>query len=114
MFDGEGCVRHTGKSEHVFITSCYPHHLLWIQKLGRCGTIRTIKDNRPGHRCAYRLDLYGKNAVSFIEEIRPFLREKAYQADILLSIRGLPARSSARKMAIEELKKAKRINYGPA
>lgn len=112
LFDGEGCIRYGTGTEHVFITSCYPHHLMWIQKLGNCGTIRAMKNQRTGHRVAYRLDLYGKNAVGFLQEIRPYLQEKAYQADILLSIRDLPPRSLARKIAIQELKKAKKIEYG--
>lgn len=112
LVDGEGCIRHTGKTEHVSITSCYPHHLLWIKKLSECGNVREMKDHRPGHRSAYRFEAFGTDAISFLNEIRPFLKEKAYQADILLSIRGLPAKSAARKMAITELSKAKRIDYG--
>jgi hypothetical protein len=114
LFDGEGCIRHTGKTEHVFITSCFPHHLALIQKHFGCGTLRKMLRSQSNYRTAYRLEFYGKSAIGFLEEIGPFLIEKAYQANILLSIRSLPPRSAARETAMAELKKAKKIEYGSA
>lgn len=114
LVDGEGCIRHTGKTEAVSITSCYPHHLLMIKLAFGMGTMRRMLDKRHGHRCAYRLEFFAENARTFVQAIRPFLREKAYQADIMLGVRGLPLGSAARAAAIEELRKAKRIDYGSA
>lgn len=113
LVDGEGCLRHDGYTERVSITSCYPHHLQWIKQTSGLGSVRKMPTKRAGHRCAYRLDICGMDAVEFVECIRPYLREKAYQADILLAIRKLPRGSEARKVALVELTKAKRIEYGP-
>lgn len=112
LFDGEGCIRHSGHTEHVFITSCYPHHLALIQKMFGFGSLRKMTSKHVGYRTAYRLDFYGKSAISFLSEIRPFLIEKVYQANILLGIRDLPAGSASRQAAMAELKKVKKIEYG--
>lgn len=113
LFDGEGCVRFRN-TEIVHITSCYPHHLRKISSYFQMGRVRAIRDSRPNTRTAWRLELSGKDARSFIASIRPYLIEKAYQADIMLTIRSLPKNSLTRSRAIEELSKAKRIEYGPS
>jgi hypothetical protein len=78
------------------------------------GRVRKIVNTRPNTRTAWRLDLSGKDARAFIIAIRPYLFEKAYQADIMLSIKDMPKNSLTRTRAIEELAKAKRIEYGPS
>lgn len=113
LFDGEGCIRYRG-TEVVHITSCYPHHLRKISGYFNVGKVRCIRDSRPNTRTAWRLEMSGKDARSFIEQIRPYLLEKAYQADIMLTIRKLPHNSLTRARAIEELSTAKRIEYGPS
>lgn len=113
LFDGEGCIRFRD-TEIVAITSCYPHHLQKISAFFKVGRIRSIKDHRPNTRTAWRLEITGKDARYFVEQIRPYLLEKAYQADIMLTIRQLPKNSLTRARAIEELGKAKRIEYGPS
>lgn len=111
LFDGEGCIRYRD-TEIVHITSCYPHHLRKISAYFKVGRVRAIRDNRPNTRTAWRLEMSGKDARLFIQQIRPYLLEKAYQADIMLTIRQLPKKSLTRARAIEELSKAKRIEYG--
>jgi hypothetical protein len=112
LFDGEGCIRYHASTPHAFITSCYPHHLAMIQRDFGFGTFRSLKSSRAGRKSAYRLEFYGDNAIKFITAIRPFLIEKGYQADIMLSIRELPKRSSIRTSLMYELSAAKKINYG--
>jgi len=113
LFDGEGCIRYRD-TEIVHITSCYPHHLRRISGYFDMGRVRKIVNTRPNTRTAWRLDLSGKDARAFIIAIRPYLFEKAYQADIMLSIKDMPKNSLTRTRAIEELAKAKRIEYGPS
>jgi len=113
LFDGEGCIRYRD-TEIVHITSCYPHHLRKISNYFQMGKVRAIRDSRPNTRTAWRLELSGMDARSFITSIRPYLIEKAYQADIMLTIKSLPKNSLTRSRAIEELSKAKRIEYGPS
>jgi hypothetical protein len=113
LFDGEGCIRYRD-TEIVHITSCYPHHLRRISGYFDMGKVRKIVNTRPNTRTAWRLDLSGKDARAFIIAIRPYLFEKAYQADIMLSIKDMPKNSLTRTRAIEELAKAKRIEYGPS
>jgi len=113
LFDGEGCIRYRD-TEIVHITSCYPHHLRRISAYFNMGRVRAIRDNRPNTRTAWRLELSGKDARSFISAIRPYLLEKAYQADIMLTIKEMPKNSLTRTRAIQELSTAKRIEYGPS
>lgn len=113
LFDGEGCIRYRD-TEIVHITSCYPHHLRRISSYFNMGRVRAIRDSRPNTRTAWRLELSGKDARSFISAIRPYLLEKAYQADIMLTIKGMPKNSLTRARAIQELSTAKRIEYGPS
>jgi hypothetical protein len=113
LFDGEGCVT-WNQTETAFITNCYPHHLSEIQRIFKCGRL-VFHDMRKGkQRTSYRLLFYGQNARKFISKIRPYLREKGYQADIMMNIRGTPSKSALRKSLIQELSRLKRIDYGPA
>lgn len=113
LFDGEGCV--TWKNtEHAFITNCYPHHLLEIRNLFGFGRVLCHSTRRGKQRTSYRLSFFGQNARNFITKIRPYLREKGHQADIMMSIRSCPIASKLRETLITELKDLKRIDYGPA
>lgn len=111
LFDGEGCVRFY-KSECISITSCYPHHLITISLVFGYGKVKKVSEATDKNRTAWRYELWGKKARDFLEEIRPYLREKAYQADIMLTIRLLPRNSLTRERAIAELAKAKKVDYG--
>jgi hypothetical protein len=73
-----------------------------------------IKTTKPNTRTAWRLEMFGQDARSFITHIRPYLLEKAYQADIMITIKSLPKNSITRQRLIEELSTAKRIEYGAA
>jgi hypothetical protein len=111
LFDGEGCVRFY-KSECISITSCYPHHLLEIAYKFGYGKVKKVYDGDEVKKTAWRYELWGNNARAFLQEIRPYLREKAYQADIMLMIRLLPRDSLTRERTITELAKAKKVDYG--
>jgi hypothetical protein len=113
LFDGEGCVR-WADTPRVSITSCWPHHLHWIKRTFGFGNVRLIPSQSPNHRTAYRWEASGKNAVTFLEAIRPFLREKAHQADLLIRLVKYPASAAIRERMIEQLKEHKKIDYGPA
>lgn len=112
LVDGEGCIRMQRETEALSITSCYPHHLRAIQKFFGAGNVRKFKSPKPNTRTAFRLEIYGLNAIKFIQQIRPFLREKAYQADIMLTLRTLPKNSAVRAALLKELTQAKKIDYG--
>jgi len=112
LFDGEGCIRYN-KTEIAFITSCYPHHLRKIRSLFKMGKVRAMRTTKPNTRTAWRLEMFGREAIAFITYIRPYLLEKAYQADIMIMIKSLPKNSITRQRLIVELSTAKRIEYGP-
>jgi hypothetical protein len=112
LFDGEGCLVWT-TTARVHITSCWPYHLREIQKLFGFGKIRMFKNEAP-RRNAYRWEVCGPDARKFVKKIRPWLREKAYQADIILTAHKFPPGSAARESMLKNLKQAKKVDYGTA
>ena len=113
LFDGEGCIR-WAESARVSITSCWPHHLHWIKRMFGCGYIRIVYSGDDKRKTAYRWEVSGKGAVVFLEIVRPYLREKAHQADLLITLVRYPPSAAIRKRMIGELKSHKRIDYGSA
>jgi len=113
LFDGEGCVR-WDETARISITSCWPHHLHWIQKMFGFGSVRVVYEGDHKRRTAYRWECSGKNAVTFLEAVRPFLREKAHQADLLIRLVEYPASTAIRDRMVQQLKEHKKIDYGPA
>jgi hypothetical protein len=79
-----------------------------------CGSIRVVFKGNQTRKTAYRWEVSGKGAVVFLEIVRPYLREKAHQADLMITLVRYPPSAAIRKRMIEELKAQKRINYGPA
>lgn len=111
LFDGEGCIRYSDRSLRVSITSCYPVHLHKIMDL--LGMGRISKHPPSGNRrTCFKLCMDGVTALAFIKLIRPYLIEKAYQADLAMLIPSLPAKSCLRNSLIRDLSDCKRIDYG--
>lgn len=112
LLDGEGCIRYGGCSERVSITSCYPHHLIEIRDTLGFGKLRKNPPRKPTDRTCYRLEMSGLHACSFVLAVLPFLREKKYQAELLLAIRTTPKNTSAHSRLVDILKSVKKVDYG--
>lgn len=111
LFDGEGCVTWHRGSPRVTLTSCYPHHLKWIRASLGFGSVVVHERSKGPARQSYRYQAWGDNALRFIVTIRPYLKEKAYQADILTMLVNSMPRTAYRARLIKSLTEAKRIEY---
>ena len=109
--DGEGCFRLSGTAPRFSLNNTYLPTLLWM-KAHFGGSLRSIKKVAPHHRQAYEWELGVRSGIhSFIEDIYPYLREKAQQAELVLECMELP-RGDLRKVDIaDELKAIKREEY---
>lgn len=111
LFDGEGCVTWDRGSPRATITSCYPHHLKWIKASLGYGSVVVHERSKGPSRQSYRFQVCGENALRFIVAIRPHLKEKAYQADILTMLDRSMPRTAYRARLLKALTEAKRIKY---
>jgi len=111
LFDGEGCIMHDG-SPRVSVTSCWPHHLLWLANEFGYGRFRQLYAKKGNRRTAFRWEANGQNALDFLKTIRPYLREKAHQADMLVQLTEYPLDTANRERLEGQLKKHKRLDYG--
>ena len=111
LFDGEGCLSWYRGSPRVTITSCYPHHLKWIKASLGYGSVVVHEKSKNPARQSYRFQAWGSNALRFIAAIRPHLKEKAYQADILMMLERSMPRTAYRTRLLKSLSEAKRIEY---
>lgn len=112
LFDGEGCVMWE-RGPRISITSCWPHHLYWIARSFGFGKVRVVRYNDGVNRTSFRMEMSGKNALAFMEKLRPFMMEKRYQADILIEMVRYPKSSEKRNRLHQLLKGQKKIDYGP-
>lgn len=110
LFDGEGCVW-WDRTPRVAISSCYPRHLTEIRSHFGLGRVRLSKPASDSRRAAYQWQASGADALEFLREIQPWLREKRYQSDLMLSIVRHSPRSYTRAVLIAILSRAKRINH---
>jgi hypothetical protein len=94
----------------VSVSTTYPHILHWIKGLFH-GTVSMKHQMRGNSRAAYSWRVYGLNAERLCTMILPYLKEKKRQAELVLQARSSPSNSESRKLAMDELKKMKRINY---
>lgn len=111
LFDGEGCILHDG-TPRVSLTSCWPHHLLWVANEFGYGRFRRLYPSKGNRRTAFRWEASGKNALDFLKRLRPYLREKAHQADMLVQLTEYPLDTANRGRLEGQLKEHKRLDYG--
>ncbi len=112
LFDGEGCIRWNG-SPRISLTSCWPHHLMWISTLFGYGSVRIVRLKAGKNRTTFRLEMSGKNALGFLRKVQPFLMEKRHQADMLIELVKYPKGSAKKVCLMKRLISHKRIDYGP-
>ncbi len=92
--DGEGCIsisksssrgsRNTTYGPNVDITNTNKEILLTIQKILRLGSLESQKRYSSKHKPAWNLDFKAGEAKQLLLLIRPYLRLKKRQADLLL------------------------------
>lgn len=82
FFDGEGCISISKNGAvDLRIVNTAKNVLLKIQSIfGGSITDRTQKVNKR----QYAYSIYGNNAIEFLKLIRPYLLDKAKQADTIL------------------------------
>jgi hypothetical protein len=96
FFDGEGCVGYYNASQtssrrpsyfHASVNICNtdPRVIMWIQEVTGIGVSRITKFKDGKRRWAYQWQI-GKKAdvIDFLSTIRPYLRVKGEQVDVLL------------------------------
>jgi hypothetical protein len=111
LFDGEGCLTWAVRTPRATITSCYPHHLRWIRDSFGFGSVVNHARGTGTSRHSYRYQVYGSNCERFVSAIRPYLREKRHQADIILLLVNSMPRTEYRRALQRGLSEAKRVEY---
>jgi hypothetical protein len=97
IFDGEGCIgyynaaltyNHRPGYFHASINVCNtdPRVISWLKEVTGIGKVGLLKMNTTRRRQAYQWQL-GKRAeiVEFLQTIRPYLKIKSEQVDVLLA-----------------------------
>jgi hypothetical protein len=97
FFDGEGCVGYYDAAKsyshrpayfHASVSVCNtdPRAILWIKKITGMGKSKIIRFTDGKRRVAYQWQI-GKKAdiLLFLHTIRPYLRVKDTQVDVLLA-----------------------------
>jgi hypothetical protein len=93
IFDGEGCLSlaHRGKRGSGYITpslqvgNTNEPLLRWLQECFGGGVYHN-KESRPTHRETWLWACHGKMAREAVRAVRPSLRVKARQADLILKM----------------------------
>ena len=115
LFDGEGCIGYYRNRKRyapvVSISNTDARIIAWLHaRLG--GVIEPGSKKRPSHwKCLWEWRLRSKNQIiAFLSEIRPFLRIKGEQADLLLS--HLSAEQEVPSIDVStELKRLKAVEH---
>ncbi len=109
LFDGEGCFRfnHTPTVE---MCMSYPEILRDIQE-EYGGNLTTCPPTRLTRKALYRWYVVGPSAIRLVEDVLPYLREKAPQAFLLRKVLRYPPKTAMRHASLRELKALKRISY---
>lgn len=110
LFDGEGCIWWDG-TPRISITSCNPNYLGQIKRRFGFGRVRLASRPSWPSRASFQYQASGRNALKFLTQIQPFLREKRYQANILSTLVRAAPKSRLRTAMIRELAAAKRVNH---
>jgi hypothetical protein len=103
FLDGEGCVSlawRKGKLGYNYITpiiqitNTNEEVLIWIKSIFG-GSIQFRPDTRKTRKDSWCVTMAGETALKFLKSVRPYLRIKTKQADIVMSInREAPQRDS--------------------
>jgi len=97
IVDGEGCIGYYNANPDkegtpychpsINVTNTNKEVIEWLHKITGIGRASEIRFNDGKRRTAYQWQLAKKQQVrQFLEVIRPYLRIKAAQADVLLSL----------------------------
>lgn len=69
------------------------------------------RKEREGEKPSYEWTVTGRNALTCMRRLLPFLVEKRRQAELVLEMDRYPPHSEQRKTMDKELSEAKRIRY---
>lgn len=97
IFDGEGCIGYYNANPNkegtpychpsVNVTNTDKEVIMWLQEIIGVGRSAVIKFKDGKRRTAYQWQLAKKQQVQeFLEVIRPYLKVKAAQVDVLLDL----------------------------
>ena len=109
FIDGEGCFRYNGTTNASVINS-YPWPLHILKDLFG-GSIRAKPKSKEEHKRVYEWEVSGDNARYYAAKVRPFLREKWRQADLVTRIMDEPKGSPARDELDRQLRELKHFEY---
>lgn len=109
FIDGEGCFLFQKNCPTLKVSNTHLPTLVWLRDRF-AGFIYNKGGNDPAHwRPRFTWVLSGKKAVPVIESIRPYLREKREQADLVCALRFL--HPVLREAGLAELKRLKRPSF---
>lgn len=113
--DGEGCLDagSNGGTARVQISNTFPGVLKDIAEVFG-GKVRSRPGWKVRHRANHYYLIHGEPAKTLCRLLLPYLREKRYQAELLLRLNDYPRRSAMRESILRRLKGAKRLEYQTA
>jgi hypothetical protein len=122
IIDGEGCIcihrsrtKRAGDSliANVTVRMTVEHIPQWLH-FSFGGSFGTQKPKKVGWQPVYQWKVYGKNAVTFLQAILPYLIVKRPQAEIALRVEalkpGFRQRSTPMDKFLQEIEAKKLIN----
>ena len=91
IIDGEGCVGLRTRQQRyvtpsVQITNTDRNFIYWLREHVGGGSIYAMKDKRPTRKPVFMWSCHGEIARALLRDVRPYLRIKAQQADVILSL----------------------------
>ena len=113
--DGEGCFTTNNYGTARIVVSCtFPTVLRKLKKIFG-GSIHKCKPRPINKKTVWSWQISGLRAVLVLREIRPFLKEKRLQGDLLIKLWSnkdyYASNPSKKKAIVKKLKDLKQVDY---
>lgn len=104
LLDGEGTVginrvksakaKNPSHFPHLMIANSYEPVVRWLGEIGGSVDVHRPSTHKSNWKTSYRWRLHGKNAETFVRAVRPYLRIKHEQADVILELAAIRGKNN--------------------
>ena len=120
LLDGEGNVgiasafdkkksKNRSYYPHLMIANTYEPVMRWLEDLvGGTVDVHVPSTNKAHYKTCYRWRLHGKNAETFLRAVRPYLRIKHEQADVVFELQKVRGKNATLHGTLTEAQVAER------